>query len=63
MRGSMQVGGVFWPVFLILVGTVILLVNVGVLPPQTWRFWPLVFILLGLFKLSGFVDQGEGKNK
>ena len=51
---GMDEGGVFWPVFLILVGTAILLVNVGILPPDTWRFWPLILVFLGLFKLSGF---------
>ena len=54
MIGQMDEGGVFWPVFLILVGTLILFVNLGILPPDTWRFWPIVFILLGLLKLSGF---------
>lgn len=54
MHYGMGEGGVFWPVFLIFVGTAILLVNVGVLPPDAWRFWPVILIVLGLFKLSGF---------
>lgn len=63
MRGGMHGGGVFWPVFLILVGTAILLVNLGILPKQLWQFWPVVLIILGLLKLSGFSDQDEGKKK
>ena len=45
--------GVFWPVFLMLVGTAILMVNFGVLPPEAWKFWPMIFILMGLMKLVG----------
>lgn len=44
----------FWPVFMILAGTVILLVNLGFLPAETWRFWPLLVIIPALIKLSGF---------
>ena len=51
---GMPEGGLFWPVFIIFAGTAVLLVNLGVLPPDTWRFWPVIFILLGLFKLVGF---------
>lgn len=62
MQGWHDEGGVFLPVFLILVGTAILLVNLGILPPDTWRFWPVIFIVLGLYKLSGFGIQ-EKKEK
>lgn len=61
--GSMHEGGMFWPVFLILTGTVILLVNLGILPPQLWRFWPIILIVLGLIKLSGLGEVGETKKK
>jgi hypothetical protein len=44
----------FWPVFFILAGTAALMVNFGVLPPESWRFWPLVVIIPALIKLSGF---------
>lgn len=63
MMGGMNGGGVFWPVFLILVGTAILLVNLGLLPQQTWQFWPIILIIPGLLKLSGFSSQDEGKKK
>ncbi len=46
--------GYFWPLFLIFVGTLILLVNLGILPPDTWRFWPIILIIPGLLKLSSF---------
>lgn len=62
MLGKMGEGS-FWPVFLILVGTLILLANLGILPPDTWRFWPLILILLGLLMLSGFGDAVEGNKK
>ncbi len=52
--------GMFAPVFLILVGALILLWNVGILPPGSWRFWPLILIIPGLIKISGFGD-GLGK--
>lgn len=54
MTSDWDEGGVFWPAFLILVGAAILLVNLGILPPETWRFWPIILILLGLIKLAGF---------
>lgn len=54
MLSEMNDGGLFWPVFIILAGTAVLLVNLGVLPADTWRFWPIIFIFLGLFKLVGF---------
>ncbi len=53
----MEEHGFFWPVFLILVGAAILMVNLGILPPETWRFWPLILIIPGLIKLSGFGDS------
>jgi hypothetical protein len=59
----MKEGGLFWPVFLIFVGTVILLVNLGILPEQTWRYWPLILIIPGLLKLSGIVDSDDSKKK
>lgn len=46
--------GLFAPVFLIVIGALILLWNVGLLPQGAWRFWPLVLIIPGLIKLSGF---------
>lgn len=57
----MKEGGLFWPVFLILVGTAILLVNLGILPPDSWRFWPVIIIIPGLLKLSGFGMDEEKK--
>lgn len=53
--------GYFWPVYLILVGTAILLVNVGMLPQTVKAFWPLVIIIPGLIKLSGFGKTEEKK--
>lgn len=61
--GTMDEGGMFWPVFLILVGALILMVNVGILPPQLGRFWPVILIILGLIKLSGLGEAGETKKK
>jgi hypothetical protein len=44
----------FWPVYVIIVGAIILLVNLGVLNRGLTAFWPLIFILPGLLKLSAF---------
>ena len=63
MAADMEEGGVFWPVFLILVGAVILLVNLGILPPETARYWPVILILLGLIKLGGFGPEKKKKEQ
>ena len=57
----MEEGGYFWPLFLIFVGTAILLVNIGALPSESWRFWPIILIIPGLIKLSNFGDSKKGK--
>jgi hypothetical protein len=42
----------FWPALLIILGLVLLLANVGLLPPIAWRslrfLWPVVLIVLGI---------------
>lgn len=47
----------FWPLFLIAIGSVLLLSNLGILPPNAfsllWRFWPLVLVIIGLDILFG----------
>lgn len=47
----------FWPIFLILLGTLLLLNNLGILPwsiwSNLWKFWPLILILFGLEMLLG----------
>ncbi len=57
---DMDRSGLFGPVFIILVGVLILLVNLGLLPPETWRFWPLILILFGLLKL---IEPGVPEKK
>ncbi len=46
-----------WPLLLIAIGIILLLSNLGILPPDTinllWRFWPLIFIIMGLEALLG----------
>lgn len=44
----------FLPVYVILVGTIILLANLGILPAGVDRFWPVIFIVPALIKLSTF---------
>jgi len=48
--------GTFWPVFLIVLGSLLLLSNLGILPfgelkalAATW--WPLILILIGVTSL------------
>ncbi|HEY84653.1 MAG TPA: DUF4097 domain-containing protein [Chloroflexi bacterium] len=47
----------FWPLFLITVGGILLLSNLGILPPNSlsllWRFWPLILVIMGLDILLG----------
>ena len=42
----------FWPALLIILGLVLLLANVGLLPPIAWRslglLWPVVLVVLGI---------------
>src|SRR5919202_5153925 len=44
--------GVVWPLTLIIVGSVFLLQNMGLLAPNAWlglwRLWPLLLVLIGL---------------
>lgn len=52
-----QKPSLFWPLFLIAIGSVLLLSNLGILPPNSmdllWRFWPLVLVVIGLDILLG----------
>ncbi|HMM54645.1 MAG TPA: DUF5668 domain-containing protein [Candidatus Desulfobacillus sp.] len=48
--------GTFWPMILILAGSLLLLANLGILPlgklkalAATW--WPLILVLAGIFSL------------
>lgn len=47
----------FWPIFLIVLGILLLLNNLGILPwsiwSNLWKFWPLILILFGLEMLLG----------
>jgi len=54
---SRQKPSLFWPLVLITVGVVLLLSNLGILPPDAinllWRFWPLALVVIGLDILLG----------
>jgi Domain of unknown function (DUF5668) len=56
-RGRARRSGIVWPLIFILVGSVFLLQNLGVLPPTTWlglwRVWPLLLVLVGVELLLG----------
>ncbi len=47
----------FWPLLLITIGGILLLSNLGILPPNSlsllWRFWPLMLVIIGLDILFG----------
>lgn len=47
----------FWPIFLIILGILLLLNNLGILSwdiwNNLWKFWPLFLILIGLEMLLG----------
>lgn len=53
----------FLPVYVILAGVIILLVNLGIIPAGTARFWPVLFIVPALIKLSNFGPTNEKKDK
>lgn len=50
-------GSFFWPLFLVLIGFLLLLNNFELLPWSIWntlfRFWPVILILIGLEILLG----------
>lgn len=47
----------FWPLTLIFVGTLVMMLNIGVLPMVLWKFWPVVLVVIGLVGLSGSCDE------
>jgi len=56
-KHSRQRPSLFWPLLLIGAGIVLLLSNLGILPPVSfnilWRFWPLALVVIGLDILLG----------
>lgn len=52
--------GVFWPVTLVLIGSILLLVKLGFLPAAILSYWPVLLIVFGLMGLSN-VDGGKRK--
>jgi hypothetical protein len=49
----------FWAIFLILIGVLFLLGNLGIIQGDVWRFvWPLFLIVLGLVFLLGATGRG-----
>ena len=51
----------FWPLTLIFVGTLVMMINVGVLPMVMWKFWPILLVVIGLVGLSGSCDDCKMK--
>jgi uncharacterized membrane protein len=47
----------FWPLTLIFVGTLVMMINVGVLPMVMWKFWPILLVVIGLVGLSGMCED------
>ncbi len=53
----------FWAIFLIVIGVVFLLSNLGFLPLNVWNYlWPLFLILLGVMFLLGASGRGRRWN-
>ncbi len=56
--------GTFWPIFVVLIGVLLLVRNLGVIDHGIWGYiWPIGLVLLGLHILSGpwrSCKQGEG---
>ncbi len=40
--------GIFWAIFIIALGIILLLRNLGIITESIWKFWPVLLILLGL---------------
>lgn len=38
----------FWGLLLIILGSLLLLSNLGVISQDIWNYWPLILILVGL---------------
>lgn len=38
----------FWGLLLIVLGTLLLLSNLGIISQDIWIYWPVIFILVGL---------------
>ncbi len=51
--------GVFWPLMAIGAGVLFLLQNLGLLPPDTWRYWPIILVVIGLMGLA----EGTARRK
>lgn len=50
----------FWAIFLILIGVLFLLGNLGIIQGDVWRFvWPLFLIVLGVLFLLGATGRGR----
>ncbi len=40
---------IFLPILLILIGILALLTNLGVITATVWKWWPILFVLLGVY--------------
>ena len=42
----------FWPISAVLLGVVILMINLGYLPREATRYWPILLVMWGLMKIA-----------
>ncbi len=42
---------IFLPVFLIIIGILALLTNLGIVTATIWNWWPILFVILGVYIL------------
>jgi hypothetical protein len=56
-------GSLAWGLFFIVIGILVLLSNLGSIPPIAWanvlRFWPVIIILIGVDTLFGHSDVAD----
>ena len=38
----------FWPVAMLVIGSILIATKLGLLPAQLWNLWPIVLIIVGL---------------
>lgn len=56
-------GSIFWPVVLILVGSVLLMIQMGTIPAAIIAYWPVLLIVVGLMGLSNLMGSPKTVSK